>query len=52
MAMKKNKAQPKPPIPAALKQKLDSSSNRNVEQRNAHAPRGGHSPRAIRHQGR
>ena len=52
MAMKKNKQQPKPPIPEALKQKLDRSANRTVEQRNAQAPRGGHSPRQIRHQGR
>ena len=42
----------KPAIPAALAQKLSRTSNRTVNERNAQAPRGGHSPRPIRHQGR
>jgi hypothetical protein len=49
---KKTKAA-KPAIPAALAQKLSrTGSSRAVAQRNAQAPRGGHSPRPIRHQGR
>jgi hypothetical protein len=51
--MSKKSKQPKTPIPAALRQKLEqASSKQSVDQRNAHAPRGGHSPRPIRHQGR
>jgi len=51
--MAKKTKQPKPAIPAALAQKLSQrSDNRAVSQRNAQAPRGGHSPRPIRHQGR
>lgn len=52
-AMAKKSKQPKTPIPAALRQKLEqASSKHSVDQRNTSAPRGGHSPRAIRHQGR
>ena len=51
--MAKKSKQPKTPIPAALKQKLEhNASKHSVDQRNAQAPRGGHSPRPIRHQGR
>jgi hypothetical protein len=51
--MSKKSKQPKTPIPAALRQKLEqASSKQSVDQRNVRAPRGGHSPRPIRHQGR
>jgi len=51
--MAKKSKQPKTPIPAALRQKLEhNASKHSVDQRNAQAPRGGHSPRSIRHQGR
>jgi hypothetical protein len=51
--MAKKSKQPKTPIPAALRQKLEQASSKHtVDQRNAQAPRGGHSPRPIRHQGR
>ena len=50
--MPKKPKQPKVAIPPALAQKLSRTSNRAVTQRNAQAPRGGHSPRPIRHQGR
>ena len=51
--MAKKSKQPKTPIPAALRQKLEqASSKQTVDQRNTRAPRGGHSPRSIRHQGR
>jgi hypothetical protein len=51
--MAKKSKQPKTPIPAALRQKLEqASSKHSVDQRNTSAPRDGHSPRAIRHQGR
>ena len=51
--MAKKSKQPKTPIPAALRQKLEQASSKHtVEQRNTSAPRGGHSPRQIRHQSR
>ena len=44
--MAKKSKQPKTPIPAALRQKLEhGASKHSVDQRNAQAPRGGHSPR-------
>src|SRR4029078_6669075 len=50
--MAKKSKQPKTPVPAALRQKLEQASSKHtVDQRNAQAPRGGHSPRSIRHQG-
>ena len=51
--MSKKSKQPKTPIPAALKQKLEQAASKHtLDQRNAQAPRGGHSPRPSRHQGR
>jgi len=52
VAMAKKTKPAKTPIPPALAQKLSRSNDRAVHQRNAQAPRGGHSPRPIRHQGR